>query len=319
VDDDAADLGDEEATDPGLTADAPTRVEPAPSAPPRKPQVLARPIQEKRPLPPLPPPARVQLPEAPPERKLRLPMPGEMPRGASTPPAASSRPPVDDAPSKPAPASQDAGFMSSELVEKLSAPAEKPKAKSSWRDYREVIRTVVISVFLLAIAVTYKVLTREPAQDAPPPTPPEAQKKSPLQRLSEKPAHPPAETKAAPPPANVAQPANPTAANPAQASTTPPPNAQTAAANNAQAEAAEPSGPTKTNTPMLTIFTSPPGAMIEIDGILYGKTPLVMASPVQTSALKVKLSLDGFKKFEELVTPNETGHYSINVSLKPNR
>ncbi|MCK6552857.1 PEGA domain-containing protein, partial [Myxococcota bacterium] len=72
----------------------------------------------------------------------------------------------------------------------------------------------------------------------------------------------------------------------------------------------------RTKTPMVTIVTSPPGALVEINGVLFGNTPVIMPSPAATDHLSVKLVLDRYKKWEGEVTANEAGHFSLNVKLE---
>lgn len=68
--------------------------------------------------------------------------------------------------------------------------------------------------------------------------------------------------------------------------------------------------------PVLTVMTVPPGAQIEIDGRVHGRTPLVMPSPT-SRGLMIRLRHPGFRVWEQVVHPNEAGHFQVKVSLEP--
>ncbi len=72
----------------------------------------------------------------------------------------------------------------------------------------------------------------------------------------------------------------------------------------------------KTRTPMLSIVSNPAGALVEIDGVVYGKTPIIMPSP-SSKNLSVTLKANGRKKWTKLVSPNEAGHFAVNAELAP--
>jgi PEGA domain-containing protein len=313
VDDDEGGLGEEAKTDPEMS-----RVELGLDEPPRprEKRPAVRPAGRSHVEPPAPTRAQVETRRAP-ERKLKLPLPGEARSPSLDPKRPVPAPPDDAEPpraTRTPPPAPEVVFSSEALVEKLGSSAAdppKPKVRTSWREYREVIRTVAISVFLVSAAVTYKILSSGPSEHdagaakvlvAQPPQPAQPSQAQPAQAQ-------PAQAQPV-----QAQPTQPGPAAAAEAAKAAPP-----ASPQPSADAETPKTPTKTKTPMVSIVSTPPGAIVEIDGILYGKTPVIMPSPVQTSALKVKLQLGGYKKWEELLTPNESGHYNANVQLRPIR
>ena len=79
-------------------------------------------------------------------------------------------------------------------------------------------------------------------------------------------------------------------------------------------KAREPALPAKTRTPMLSVLSSPSGALVDIGGVIYGKTPLVMPSP-NAESLSITLKLGGFRTWRKVVRPRETGHFSVHVKL----
>lgn len=70
---------------------------------------------------------------------------------------------------------------------------------------------------------------------------------------------------------------------------------------------------------MLSVVTVPGGALVEIDGVIYGRSPLIMPSPKDRKSLRVKLKLDDHQPWEQVVRPNEAGHFNVNVKLEPFR
>ncbi len=73
----------------------------------------------------------------------------------------------------------------------------------------------------------------------------------------------------------------------------------------------------KAAVPMLSVTSSPPGAMVEINGLVRGKTPLVITSPERTPSIRIRLTLDKHRTWEGAVEANEAGHYAKRVELTP--
>ena len=72
----------------------------------------------------------------------------------------------------------------------------------------------------------------------------------------------------------------------------------------------------KATTPILSILSIPSGARVEIDGTIYGTTPLIQPSPPKVKSLSIRLLKDNYKSFETVLTPNEAGHFNLNATLE---
>ncbi|MGF1509598.1 MAG: PEGA domain-containing protein [Myxococcota bacterium] len=70
--------------------------------------------------------------------------------------------------------------------------------------------------------------------------------------------------------------------------------------------------------PVLSVVSSPPGALVEVDGTIYGRTPLILPSP-RAERFEVRLRLDEHRPFRTVVGPNDAGHFSVNATLEPIR
>ena len=97
----------------------------------------------------------------------------------------------------------------------------------------------------------------------------------------------------------------------------PPPPPPVKAAKAPEPESKKPVAPTKAAVPMLSILSVPSGASVEIDGKIYGKTPLITQLPGGPPSLSVRLIKDNFRNFETVLMRNEVGHYSLKATLKP--
>ena len=101
----------------------------------------------------------------------------------------------------------------------------------------------------------------------------------------------------------------------------PPPPSPTAAPSTvnkiiAPAPKAPAQPPPKAATPMLSVTSEPSGAMVEINGLVRGKTPLVIPSPARTPSIRVRLTHDHHRAWEGDITANEAGHYTKRVELE---
>jgi hypothetical protein len=74
--------------------------------------------------------------------------------------------------------------------------------------------------------------------------------------------------------------------------------------------------PVKTATPIVSILSNPSGARVEINGTIYGNTPLIQPSPANVRSLSIRLLKDNYKPFETIVSPNEAGHFNLNATLE---
>lgn len=346
-------LGDEPATDPHMVVDEafsfddpPTTRSPMPDfsleGHAATPEVLGGADD------PTPPPALSLDPSAgapPPPlgegRRLRLPIPGGgggRARGSAEPVrpggpalgggfaitigAATPPPAVEDA--RP----RDAGVVdalaplsSAELVDKLSEPLAPRAAKPTpWREYRELIRTIVGGVVVIAGVIAYQLLRDDaPAADgggqarvlvAPKVGPTSGGAGATSGPLTA----PPGPSKAGGDPSaagrstgaeRTGEPVGANASVVASEPVDPQPGVEASTASRIQ----------KTKTPMVTIVSAPAGALVEINGTIYGNTPLIMPSPAQVERLAVRLKLDKYKSWDGTVTTNEAGHFSLNVQL----
>lgn len=171
-------------------------------------------------------------------------------------------------------------FSSERLVHRLSADEPPPPSKDGAGAYRELAITLAVVAVGVIVTIVYQ-LTRPSAEPEPTPTP----------VVIDGPSPRPTPTEAPPPP-----PATDRRRSPRKA------EAQTSPAA----------------IPMLSIVSTPSGAIVDIDGVVYGRTPLIMPSPRKETALSVTLKKPGHKTHTEVLTRNEGGHFSLNVSLKPN-
>lgn len=83
-----------------------------------------------------------------------------------------------------------------------------------------------------------------------------------------------------------------------------------------------PATPAKTRpapAPVVSVVSTPPGAMVQIDGVVYGRTPLILPAPAGRRSLDVVLMLNDHKNFEQVIEASEAGHFSLNVKLQPRR
>lgn len=184
-----------------------------------------------------------------------------------------------------------------------ATPPASDKAQTPfWRTYREVLITVVAG----AVATSFALIYREDAAlaptvvPAPPAAAPEAAPAAPA---------PPAPTRAARPSAE--------ARSTGRAARAPDkrrrPNRRRS--NKARAEAA----PKAAALPMLSVMSAPSGALVEVDGTIYGRTPLVMPGPAHGRPLRIRLKLDHHRVWQEDVSTNPAGHYVVQADLSATR
>lgn len=172
---------------------------------------------------------------------------------------------------------------------------------SFWREYRELIVTSVIGVSALAAALVWgrSGLWGDEATEG-----------ANRARRTVEPRRPPARAApvnrppAAPPPKSPDRSAR---SQPPAAATPPtPPDGEKEGRRERAA-----------TTPMLTIVTVPSGAMVEIDGVVYGRTPLIMPAPPDRREFDVELRLDEHQPWSGVLRQDASGHFSINRVLEP--
>ena len=202
----------------------------------------------------------------------------------------------------PTPRAGPAGFSSEELYDRLNEDAPPRRRSEGHGAYRELYITVAAVTAVFIGAVVYQV-TRPPGIEIVDPAPDRPKTagtgRSPYKSPSASPARTDAPTEESPIPATAdAEPERPSRAP------------------RRPARSKRSTGPTA--TPMLSIVTTPRGAIVDINGVVYGRTPLIMPSPQNESSLSVTLKLPGHRTLTEVLTRNEGGHFSLNVRLQPN-
>ncbi|MBK6685819.1 MAG: PEGA domain-containing protein [Deltaproteobacteria bacterium] len=70
-------------------------------------------------------------------------------------------------------------------------------------------------------------------------------------------------------------------------------------------------------SPNLYVYTDPPGALVEVNGELWGMAPLLRPAIPIEGAAKVRVFLDGYLERTASVSPNELGHYEGFFTLEP--
>jgi hypothetical protein len=230
-------------------------------------------------------------------------------RRGSTPPASDEEEPTDPSltppvwgPADPHPALDELPtetsvapppFREEALLDTLEARPAPGNARASpgpagfWREYREVILTAVIGTAALVAAIAWGRWRpdRSARPEALAPTAAPARDRE-------------SETRAGGP-------------GPAPGRAGP----QTTAAKTPEPETTAKKKPAA--LPMLSVVTQPPGAMVRIDGVVYGRTPLIMQAPTDRDRFEVELRLDEHHPWSGIVTKDDAGHFSVNTELEP--
>lgn len=223
-----------------------------------------------------------QVPLPGPKKPVRLTLPTP---GADGTPTAPPAPPRMEIPTPATPATRkkpagiEPSFDSAELMGKLDPAKEPSKARGEGSIFtKEVILTIAGGILVLGATVAYSWSSRETSEEPPPKT---------IANVAT-PAPAPKKAPPPPPPAKAVEPA----------------------------KAPEQPAVRKAAVPILSILSSPSGATVEIDGTIYGKTPLIEKLPNGPQALSIRLMKDNYKKFEAVVRKNDAGHYSLNATLE---
>lgn len=217
-------------------------------------------------------------------------------------------PPPASGPTEPtaAPVMAASGFDAGKLVEELDSAGQPkasppgPAAGAVWSEYKEVVVSAGVGLTVLGAVLLYTRGASQPDEDLPvgaaAPT-----GKDPVPPPSEQ---SPASARARPEGAE----SGPAPSGPRSRTGRPPPRGQS-----------EAPAPKKTATPMLSVVTVPSGALVEVDGVIYGRSPLIMPSPVDRTRFSISLKLDDHQTWSREVRPNEAGHFNVNVKLEPFR
>ena len=194
-----------------------------------------------------------------------------------------------------------------------------PKINATWADYRQVIIITCVGLLAVVLIVIFQSVNR-PSTDDPKailrePSPP------PATRLERRKAARAGQITPTPSPSSddvaEAESMKPSAApgsEPTEAVAEKVPAKVSAEAGTAPAEK-----PTiqKQTIPMLSILSVPSGALVEIGGRTYGKTPVIRMSPKTSGPLKIKLRLSDHRTEEVMIRPNKDGHYEVQLTLEP--
>ena len=235
-------------------------------------------------------------------------------KGANETDTPASRPTLPDRPAAiaaPRPQTPHAKHDSLTDLEDVSPKTWDPKVNATWADYRQVITILSAGVVTIALILFFKAQetttdTSESGMVAP-------TKVSPNERLEKRESVRAGQFASTPPSSKNASvkskaPVAKPKPKPAVAEPTP-----------VKTEVAEETSPRPTEVkaiPMLSILSVPLGALVEIEGKVYGKTPLIRMSPQTSGALEIKLKHKLYKTTEATIRPNENGHYEIQVKME---
>lgn len=196
--------------------------------------------------------------------------------------------PDADAPAPPATFSEET-LMKTLEPEAPGLASESPAG--FWREYRELVLTAVAGLILLGAAVIW---------GRAGPSPADAGSEASNRRAA--PAQPPAGREPASEPSAPKRPVE---------------RGRPAPSGRAGASPATEPKRSEAKLPMLTVVTRPSGALVEIDGVVYGRTPLIMQAPPDRRSFDVELRLDDHRPWSGVVTKDESGHFSVNAELVP--
>ena len=234
-------------------------------------------------------------------RRLTLPRPDDAPvstRSVLPEPAPAGDPTPPLTPVAHGADTDAAPFSSSGLMQRLQdEDGDGPPAADNPRAYRELYVTIGLAVLALSVTLLYQFNRSRPAPTG---------RVIPIETTTTPTSDP--QTPTAPETAPRQDPARPAA--PVVPNTPPAPPAPSARRPDRKA-------PKRPATPMLSIVSTPSGAIVDINGTVYGRTPLIIPGPRGESSLQITLKLPGHKKFSEVLTPNAAGHFSLSAKLEP--
>ncbi|MBK8014761.1 MAG: PEGA domain-containing protein [Deltaproteobacteria bacterium] len=241
----------------------------------------------------------------PPAPKTPVPDPHLLTREASLPPACDASDPnpvpgfgvgvgvgvglgLGQRPSTP----REPVFSQANWAEQLAETQPAPtRRRASWREYREVLTVAFLGLCAIGGAIAYQ--KTAPDSDA------------------HVRAAVPNETNASTPNIASASMAS-TPSTPASATSPPERRANRSPEQNSNSK---PDAVSKV-TPMLSVITIPAGAVVEVNGINAGKSPLVRPSPHANGRIEVTVKKAGFNTASSFVSPNSAGHYALTVQME---
>ena len=197
----------------------------------------------------------------------------------------------------------EAHFSSAGLVERLHEPPPPTATREDAKAYRELYMTIGGVLLLLLATIIYQLSTSSNDPEAPVVIPVTTGATTP-------PSPDPAPATSATNTPAPTVPRAPNRPNPGRSIPAPRPQSES------PPRKAE-KKPKNSATPMLSVVSTPRDAIVSIDGVVYGRTPIIMPSPQNAAALKINLKLPGFKQHTEVLTRNAAGHFSLNVKLQP--
>jgi hypothetical protein len=216
--------------------------------------------------------------------------------------------PEDMTPNKPT-----ASFSNHDSLDELHEIREtvwEPQVTASWHEYRQVIGIVFAGLVVICLFLVFD--RDDDKNEGAEPTPTEANKSVANKRLERIRKSRAGQLPQGGEPNSKVQdntrPDQQPSPRPVQTRRPPP------------EEPAEPPDDKETQKvviPMLSILSIPLGALVEIDGKMYGKTPLIRLSPVKAGPMQVKLRFKHHKTLSSVIQPNENGHYEAKLVMEP--
>ena len=178
-----------------------------------------------------------------------------------------------------------------------------PKVKPTWREYKTTLLTGLVGVISISAVL---LVDRSPTERVETHSPKTTSANRKLERIERARAGQlPDENKGPQGPSSVAGQKTPEKA----------PSSDTAKENTSRDKESIHAVP-KPVLPMMSILSEPLGALVEINGKVYGKTPLIRQSPQSTGSLKVRLRFKHHETLDTTVWPNKDGHYEAKLILR---
>ena len=205
-------------------------------------------------------------------------------------------------------------FNNASPISNLEETADRswdPKIKPTWHEYKKSLMTGALGVVCIIAVILIDSTSSDKTPESPQPSTSANRKLERIERaragqLPRRPEN--SEGTSA-----VLQPQK-TEQDAIQDSASEPSTDESARQNEIDSENVPP--PPKTVLPMMSILSEPLGALVEINGKVYGKTPLIRQSPQSKGALKLRLRFKHYETLNTSVWPNKDGHYEAKLILK---
>ncbi|MEE2902948.1 MAG: PEGA domain-containing protein [Myxococcota bacterium] len=211
-------------------------------------------------------------------------------------------------------ASVSEAFNNASPISNLEETADKswdPKIKPTWREYKKSLLTGALGVVCIVAVIFIDSTSSDKTED---PLRPSTSANRKLERIEraragQLPRRPENSETTSP----VLQPQK-TEQDAAKDAAPEPSADELERTNDADYENVPP--PPKAVLPMMSILSEPLGALVEINGKVYGKTPLIRQSPQSKGSLKLRLRFKHYETLNTKVWPNKDGHYEAKLILK---